>query len=224
MQVVSGALSRRPVVHFEAPPAGALPNEMAALFRWVSGPSRQLDGLLASGLAHLWFVTIHPFDDGNGRLARALSDLMLARADGLTRRFWSMSSQIERDRAEYYRVLEQTQRQGLDVTEWLAWFIGCFSRCIELSTETLVRVRTRSAFWTWLATQPPLSDRQQKMLRRVLEQDTWTTTVKQWAVNGRCSIDTAQRDISVLVERGVLLRGESGGSKTSFHFGWRLTA
>lgn len=220
MQVVSGALSRHPVVHFEAPPAPRVATEMTALLRWVQGPASQTDGLVASGLAHLWFLTIHPFDDGNGRLARALADLVLARADGLTQRFWSMSAQIERERADYYRELERAQRGGLDVTAWLEWFIGCFTRSVALSASTLSRVRTKSSFWRAFASLPPFSERQQKMLRKLLEQDELTLTVKQWATACRCSVDTAQRDITELVSRGVLARNDGGSLKTSYRFSW----
>lgn len=220
MQVVSGALSRRPVVHFEAPPAARVPGEIKALLEWVRGPARKLDGLVASGLSHLWFVTIHPFDDGNGRLARALADLVLARADGLTQRFWSMSAQIERERGDYYRELERAQRGGLDVTGWLEWFIGCFERSVGLASSTLSRVRMKSAFWLAMASSRPLSERQQKMLHKLLEQDELTLTVKQWAMACRCSVDTAQRDIADLATRGVLTRNEGGSLKTSYRFSW----
>lgn len=220
MQVVSGALTRREVVHFEAPPAKRLKREMKVLLAWLAGPSRGLDGLVASALAHLWFVTVHPFDDGNGRLARALSDLVLARADGVSQRFWSMSAQLERDRAGYYRMLEKTQRGGLDVTGWLAWFIDTFERCLALSGKTLEQVRVRNAFWRAHETEAPFTERQQKMLRKVLEQDVPDVTVKQWAAACRCSIDSAQRDISDLVARGVLTKNEGGSSRTSYRFGW----
>lgn len=220
MQVVSGALSREPVVHFEAPPAAQVSREVKALLEWVSGPARELDGLVASGLSHLWFITIHPFDDGNGRLARALADLVLARADGASHRFWSMSAQIERERSDYYRELERAQRGGLDVTSWLQWFIGCFDRSVGLASNSLARVRVKSAFWLAMASSRPLSERQQKMLRLVLEQAELTLTVKQWAAACRCSIDTAQRDIADLVVRGVLARNEGGSLKTSYRFSW----
>ena len=220
MQVVSGSLSRHPVVHFEAPPARRVPAEMKALLAWIKTPPKALDGLIASGVAHFWCVTIHPFDDGNGRLARALADLVLARADGLTQRFWSMSAQIERERADYYRELERAQRGGLDVTGWLEWFIGCFERSVALSVSTLSRVRTRSAFWRTFAALPPFSERQQKMLRKLFEQDELTLTVKQWAAACKCSVDTAQRDIADLVRRGVLARNEGGSLKTSYRFSW----
>lgn len=220
MQVVSGVLSHRPVVHFEAPPAPRVAGEVKALLEWVGGPARKLDGLVASGLAHLWFLTVHPFDDGNGRLARTLADLVLARADGLTHRFWSMSAQIEREHADYYRELERAQRGGLEVTTWLEWFIGCFERSVALASSTLSRVRMKSAFWRAMASSQPLSERQQKMLRQLLEQDELTLTVKQWAAVCRCSVDTAQRDIADLVARGVLTRNEGGSLKTSYRFSW----
>ncbi len=223
LQVVSGVLKRHPVVHFEAPPAKRLPAEMKALLAWLRGPARQLDGLVASGLAHLWFVTIHPFDDGNGRLARALADLVLARADGVTQRFWSMSAQIERERADYYQQLERAQRGGLEVSGWLEWFICCFERSVTLSFSTLSRVRTKSAFWGAMASLPPFSERQQKMVRKILEQDEWTTTVKQWAAVCRCSIDSAQRDIAELVTRGLLARNDGGSLRTSYRFSWAPT-
>ncbi|MGV3624127.1 MAG: Fic family protein [Archangium sp.] len=224
MQVVSGLLTKREVVHFEAPPAKRLKKEMKALLTWLKGPSQALDGLVASGLAHLWFVTVHPFDDGNGRIARALADLVLARADGVTQRFWSMSAQLERDRSEYYRMLEKTQRGGLDVTEWLSWFIDTFERCLSLSATTLKQVTVRNSFWRAHETEAPFNERQQKMLRNVLEQDTPEVTVKQWAAACKCSIDSAGRDIADLVARGVLTKNEGGSSRTSYRFSWSMQA
>ena len=218
MQVVSGALSRKEVVHFEAPPAKRLKREVRAFLAWLEGPAKKLDGLIASGVAHLWFVTLHPFDDGNGRIARSIADLVLARGDGLPQRFWSMSAQLERDRAEYYRQLEKAQRGGVDVTEWLAWFIDSFGRCLELSEQTLQQVRTRNAFWRSQEGKDPFSARQQKMLRKILEQEAPDVTVKQWATACKCSIDSAQRDISDLVERRVLKKNPGGSSRTSYRF------
>ena len=219
MQVVSAPLSRAPVVHFEAPPAARVRAEVRKLLEWLEGPAAHEDGLLASGLAHLWLLTIHPFDDGNGRLARALADLVLARADSVPQRFWSMSSQLQRERADYYRQLEAAQRGRLDVTEWLRWFVGCFTRAIAHSESIVRRVILAHAFWLEHATQAPFNERQQRMLRRVLEEEQ-DLTVKQWARVSKVSIDTAQRDIDALVARKILARNPGGGPRTSYRFAW----
>lgn len=223
MQVVSAPLSRSPVVHFEAPPATRVRKEVRALLRWLGRDAPQQDGLIASGLAHLWFVTIHPFDDGNGRLARALADLVLARADSVPQRFWSMSAQLQRERADYYERLEATQRGGLDVTAWLSWFVGCFTRAIAHSETIVHNVTTAHAFWLAQAGEAPFSERQQRMLRRVLENAEAEVTVKQWAKLSKVSVDTAQRDIDDLVQRKVLRRNAAGGPRTSYRFAWKPT-
>lgn len=220
MQVVSAALSRSPVVHFEAPPAARVRGEVRNLLQWLEGPGAREDGLLASGLVHLWFLTIHPFDDGNGRIARALADLVLARADSVPHRFWSMSSQLQRERADYYLQLEAAQRGRLDVTGWLAWFVACFTRAIAHSESIVRRVTLAHTFWLEHAAQAPFSERQQRMLRRVLE-DEGDVTVKQWARSSKVSLDTAQRDIDDLVGRRILTRNPGGGPRTSYRFAWK---
>ncbi|MBI5478846.1 MAG: Fic family protein [Deltaproteobacteria bacterium] len=218
MQVVSGALGR-PTVHFEAPPAKRLPAETRRLLDWLARPPPTVDGLLGAGLVHLWFVTLHPFDDGNGRLARALADLALARADGLGQRFFSVSSQLERERRAYYEALEATQRGGLDVTPWLEWFSGCVGRAVAHAETQALEVRRKAAFWQAHAA-APFSPRQQKLLARLLDDPSWRLTAKHWATVCRCSADTAARDIQDLVGRGLLARNPGEARNTSYRFAW----
>ena len=213
MQVVSGGYGRERV-HFEAPPAARLDAEMRGFLAWVDADAAE-PALVKAGLAHLWFVTVHPFDDGNGRIARALGDLWLARADHSSRRFYSLSAQIQRDRAAYYRILERTQKGTLDVTAWLLWFLETLRRAIHHSDGTVDKVLLKSRFWR--QQQPAqLNDRQTAMLNRLLEGFDGKLTTRQWAVVTKCSQDTALRDINELVDLGVLERSNSGGRSTSY--------
>ena len=175
-----------------------------------------LDPLLRAALAHLWFVTIHPFEDGNGRLARAIADRMLARSEGAPQRFYSMSSQIQRERSDYYRVLECCQKGSLDVTEWLEWFLGCMERAMEASESLLADVLRKARFWGGQAG-ASFNERQRKVLNRVLDGFEGKLTTSKWARLAKCSTDTALRDIGDLVARGVLLKAEPGGRSTSYH-------
>jgi len=213
MQVVSGPL-RRQVVHFEAPPAGRLDSEMAYFLAWANSASDELP-LIKAGLAHLWFVTLHPFDDGNGRIARAVGDLFLARADGSGQRFYSLSAQIQRERKAYYDILERTQKQSLDVTEWLAWFLDNLNHAVDQAQHTLGAVLTKARFWQrWAPT--PLNERQVKLLNRLLDGFDGKLTSSKWAAISRCSPDTALRDINDLLARGVLRRTDAGGRSTGY--------
>ncbi|OZB32891.1 MAG: cell filamentation protein Fic, partial [Ferrovum sp. 34-44-207] len=166
MQVVSGPIGRQRV-HFEAPPADCLENETSRFLDWVNGVSNE-SPLLKAGLGHLWFVTLHPFDDGNGRIARAIGDLLLARADGSPQRFYSFSAQIQRERKAYYDILERTQKQSLDVTEWLAWFFDTLHRAVDQAQHTLDAVLTKARFWQRWAT-IPLNERQVKLINKLLD-------------------------------------------------------
>lgn len=213
MQVVSGPEGRHRV-HFEAPPAKQLKAEVKAFLAWFNEPPR-LDGLLRAGLAHLWFVTLHPFDDGNGRMARAITDMALAQDEDEPQRFYSVSSQIRADRDAYYRVLEETQRGELDVTRWLRWFLDCFGRAIDAAEAAAGEVLGRAAFWQRSA-QEHFSERQKKVLNRFLAGFEGKLTAKKWAALGKCSIDTAQRDINDLVRRGLLVRNPGGSKNTSY--------
>ncbi len=213
MQVVSGPVGRQKV-HFEAPPADRLQAEMERFIRWMNGDDRD-PLLLKAGLAHLWFVTLHPFDDGNGRIARAIGDLLLVRADGSPQRFYSLSAQIQRERKAYYEILERTQKGTLDVTEWLAWFLTTLQQALEEAHRAIDSVLAKSRFWQrWAGT--PLNERQVKLLNRLLDGFEGKLTTAKWAAIADCSPDTALRDINQLVETGVLKKAEAGGRSTSY--------
>ncbi len=195
MQVVSGPIGRQRV-HFEAPPADRLETETGRFLEWVNADSGE-PPLVKAGLAHLWFVTLHPFDDGNGRIARAIGDLLLARADGSPQRFYSLSAQIQRERKAYYDILERTQKRSMDVTEWLAWFLDTLHRAVDQAQHTLDAVLTKARFWQhWAAT--PLNERQVKLLNRLLDGFEGKLTSSKWAAIAKCSPDTALRDINDL--------------------------
>lgn len=214
MQVVSGPLGRERV-HYEAPAAARLDREVGMFVDWFEHADAATDGVLKAGLAHLWFVTIHPFDDGNGRIARAIADLALARSERSAQRFYSMSSQIRQERAAYYAVLERTQKGTLDVTPWMEWFVACLSRAIDGAQTTLGSVLARARFWQTFAT-APINDRQRLMLNRLLEGFEGRLTTSKWATLAKCSADTALRDILQLVERGILTRNAGRGRSTSY--------
>ncbi len=217
MQVVSGAVGREKV-HFEAPPAERLPEEMARFLDWFEKPS-DIDPLLTAGLAHLWFVTIHPFDDGNGRIARAIADMVLSRSESSRRRFYSMSSQIRRERKEYYSTLESSQRGGVDVTQWQRWFLKCLLRAIEGAQNTLGSVLRKAHFWERFATEP-LNERQIDILNILMDGIEGKLTTSKWAKMAKCSQDTAYRDILDLLQRGALQKDPGGGRSTSYSLAW----
>jgi len=242
MQVVSGRIGGERV-HFQAPAADRLEEEMAAFLAWfnadadpepegasafamnppvmpVSVDPVLIDPVLKAGLAHLWFVTVHPFDDGNGRIARAIADMALARSEGSSRRFYSMSAQIRRERGAYYDVLEKTQKgdlgkDALDVTAWLAWFLGCLGRVFDGAEGTLSAVLRKARFWEAHGAEA-LNGRQRVMLNRLLDGFEGKLTSSKWAKLAKCSQDTALRDILDLVERGFLSRDPSGGRSSSY--------
>jgi Fic family protein len=213
MQVISGRVGRE-AVHFEAPAATRLDREMQAFLDWFNGGGG-MDAVLKAGLAHLWFVTIHPFDDGNGRIARAIADLALARSEQSPQRFYSMSGQIRQERTAYYDVLEQTQKGTLDVTLWMEWFLGCLGGAIEGSQRTLAAVLSKARLWEAIAA-VPLNERQRLVINRLLDGFEGTLTTSKWAKLAKCSQDSALRDILILVERGVLVRNPQGGRSTSY--------
>jgi Fic family protein len=213
MQVVSGRIDR-PKVHFQAPPAYVLPSEIARFLDWANGSTGE-PALVKAGLAHLWFVTLHPFDDGNGRIARAVGDLFLARADGGSQRFYSLSAQIQRERKDYYDILERTQKDSLDVTAWLAWFLATLGQALASAHVTLDGVLTKARFWRhWAGT--PLNERQVKLLNRMLDGFDGKLTSSKWAAIAKCSPDTALRDITQMLALGALRKSESGGRSTSY--------
>ena len=216
MQVVSGPVGKE-TVHFEGPAAARLPGEINRFLAWFNGPSSD-DPVLRAGIAHFWFVTIHPFDDGNGRIARAIADMALARSDESKSRFYSMSSQIEREREEYYSQLERQQRGDLDITPWLEWFLGCLDRAIASAADLLGVVLRKAKLWQKI-NERPVNDRQRKVINRMLANFEGVLTTSKYAKLAKCSTDTALRDILLLVERGILVRNEAGGRSTSYRLG-----
>ncbi len=214
MEVVSGPIGRERT-HYEAPPADRLDKEMDAFLIWFARPGA-MDGLLTAALAHFWFVTIHPFDDGNGRIARAIADMALARAEVSPRRFYSMSAQIRSERNDYYRMLEQTQKNGPDITRWMEWFLSCLHRAIKVADERVGTVLQKARFWQRFATES-LNQRQIKVLNRLLDGGfEGKLTSSKWARLARCSQDTAGRDINDLIARGALRKDPGGGRSTSY--------
>jgi Fic family protein len=204
----------REIVHFEAPAAELLDREMARFLSWFNDPPI-LDEVLISGIAHLWFVTIHPFEDGNGRIVRAIADMALARADGTKERFYSMSSQIEAERKEYYRQLETAQRGDLDITNWLEWFLECLERAIESAESSLAGVLNKARLWGRVNRQP-VNERQRTVINRMLNGFQGHLTTSKYAKLAKCSTDTALRDIQELVERGILVKNPGRGRSTSY--------
>ena len=213
MQVVSGPIGRQRV-YFEAPPADRLEAEISRFLDWLNGPASE-PPLLKAGLGHLWFVTLHPFDDANGRIARAIGDLLLARADGSPQRLYSLSAQIQRERKAYYDILERTQKSSLDVTEWLAWFLDTLHRAVDQAKHTLDAVLAKARFWQRWAT-TPLNERQVKLLNKLLDGFDGKLTSSKWAAIAKCSPDTALRDINDLLALGVLRKSHAGGRSTSY--------
>jgi len=213
MQVVSGPVGREHV-YFEAPPAARLDREMAAFLEWFNKPA-DTDEVLKAGLAHLWFVTIHPFGDGNGRIARAIADMALARSESSPQRFYSMSAQIRQDRAAYYDVLERTQKGTLNITSWMEWFVGCLGRAIDGAQNTLGAVLAKARFWDSVSG-VELNGRQRQVLNRLLDGFEGKLTTSKYAKLAKCSQDTALRDVLPLVESGVLVRSPGGGRSTSY--------
>lgn len=213
MQVVSGPIGRVNV-HFEAPPADGLEGQLDRFLTWFACAD-STDGLVRAGLAHLWFVTLHPFEDGNGRVARAIADCALAQADHAPQRFYSMSSQLRVERSDYYAMLERTQQGGVDVTDWLVWFLGCFSRAVDAAAQTCAGVLRKADFWQRHAADVR-TDRARRVLNRYLDGFDGHLTAKKWAAIGGCSVPTAQRDFHALVVAGVLAQNPGGSKNSSY--------
>lgn len=213
MQVVSGPLGRQ-IVHYEAPPAACLPKEIKRFLTWANRENQE-PALLQAGLAHLWFLTLHPFEDGNGRIARALADLFLTRADGQTQRFYSLSGQIQRERSAYYEILERTQRGNLDVTEYLLWFLEVLGRALQSAQSTLDTVLFKARFWQRIAG-TALNERQVQLINRLLDGFEGKLTSRKWATLTKCSADTALRDINHLIQLGILQKLPAGGRSTAY--------
>jgi Fic family protein len=213
MQVVSGPIGREKV-HYEAPKAKSLSNEMQAFIDWFNG-TQDIDPVLKAAIAHLWFVTIHPFEDGNGRIARAIADMALARSENSPQRFYSMSAQIRQEREAYYDILETTQKGDLDITEWLEWFLDCLDRAFDRADTILASVLRKARFWKKHANKS-FNDRQRKMIERLFEGFEGKLNTSKWAKITKSSQDTALRDIDDLVEKGVLAKDAAGGRSTSY--------
>lgn len=213
MQVVSGP-PHRERVHYEAPAAGCLDTEMQAFFDWFNA-EQGLDPVLKAATAHLWFVTIHPFEDGNGRIARAIADMALARSEHTAQRFYSMSAQIRHERKAYYDILENTQKGDLDITAWLTWFLECLGRAFDGAEVILSTVLKKARFWEVHA-DTPLNDRQRLVINRLLDGFEGKLTSSKWAKLAKCSQDTAGRDIDQLIRRGILVKDAAGGRSTSY--------
>ncbi len=217
MQVVSGAWGRQKV-HFEAPVPERLDTEMKYFVHWFN-TENEIDSVLKAAIAHFWFITIHPFDDGNGRIARAIADAQLAMADGMNWRFYSMSSQINADKKAYYRVLEQTQKGDGDITEWLKWFLNCLKKALVSSEEIIGRIIRKHHFFVKNADKIS-NDRQRKILTRLLDGFEGNLTSSKYAKIAKTSADTALRDLNDLVEKGVLIKSSSGGRSTHYLIKW----
>jgi Fic family protein len=213
MQVVSGAIGKERV-HYEAPEAGRLRQEMKKFLDWFEKDG-STDLVIKTGVAHLWFVTIHPFDDGNGRIARAIADMVLARSERSTQRFYSMSAQIRQERKAYYEILESTQKGDLDITPWLEWFLDCLGRAFERAETTLGAVLGKARFWDRHSA-TAFNDRQRKIVNQLLNGFEGLLTSSKWAKLAKCSQDTALRDIEDLMRKKVLKKDTAGGRSTSY--------
>jgi Fic family protein len=213
MQVISGAIGKQ-CVHYEAPAARWLRVEMKRFLDWFNKADSS-DLVLKAGIAHLWFVTIHPFDDGNGRIARAIADMVLARSEQSAQRFYSMSAQIRHERKAYYAILEATQKGNLDITDWLGWFLDCLGRSIESAETTLAAVLKKARFWDRFSG-TGFNDRQRRIVNQLLNGFEGKLTSSKWAKLAKCSQDTALRDIEDLVQKGVLMKDAAGGRSTSY--------
>ena len=213
VRVISGPMGRQKV-HFEAPSAALVTSEMQTFLDWFNEPS-DTDAVLKAALAHLWFVTVHPFDDGNGRIARAIADMALARSDDSPQRFYSMSAQILKERRAYYDVLERTQKESMDITVWMAWFVDCLGRALESAEATLDATLAKGRFWGRIAG-IPINQRQSKVLNLLLGDFEGNLTTTKWARLTKCSHDTALRDIAGLVDHGILARSAEGGRSTNY--------
>ncbi|HET7805430.1 MAG TPA: Fic family protein [Pseudolabrys sp.] len=214
MQVVSGAAGRERV-HFEAPQAPRLNREMGTFLDWFNNAETSLDPVLKAGIAHLWFVTIHPFEDGNGRIARAIADQQLARSENSAQRFYSMSAQISQERKIYYEILESTQKADLDITSWLQWFLGCLDRAFNGAETILASVLKKAKFWE-LHMSESFNERQRAMINRLLDGFEGKLTSSKWAGICKSSQDSASRDINDLLNRGILIKDAGGGRSTSY--------
>jgi Fic family protein len=216
MQVISGGMGRERV-HFEAPDAELIPDEMQAFQTWFNKDEAEygLDPVLKAAIAHFWFVTIHPFDDGNGRIARSITDMQLAKADGTKQRFYSMSAQIRKQRNSYYQILENSQKGDLDLTDWIVWFLNCLNSALFATEDLLHKVFNKAKYWRFLDDKS-LNERQKLMLNKLLDGFEGKLNTSKWAKIAKTSQDSALRDIQNLINQGVLVKEEGGGRSTSY--------
>jgi len=214
MQVVSGPMGRERI-HFEAPATDRLEREVSAFLKWFEA-ANGIDPVLKAGIAHFWFVTIHPFEDGNGRISRAIADMALARAEGMIERFYSMSAQIEAEKKQYYLNLERSQKGGVDITSWLEWFLGCLGRAVAGAEDGLASVLRKAKIWERINSQSPVNERQRKVINRLLDGFEGKLSTSKYAKLAKCSGDTALRDIKILLDQGILVQDEGGGRNTSY--------
>lgn len=212
MQVVSGAMGKEKV-HFQAPDSELLEKEMTRFIDWFNG--NKTDLVIKAAIAHLWFVTIHPFDDGNGRITRALTDMLLSQSDKSTQRFYSMSAQIRLERKEYYEILEKTQKGDLDITHWIIWFLICLINALKATNSVLTRVLFKAKFWQ-KHVHTTINDRQRKLLNKLMDGFDGKLTSSKWAKIAKCSKDSAIRDINDLIDKGILQKEAAGGRSTNY--------
>lgn len=213
MKVVSGAMGKEKV-HFQAPDSALLEKEMNLFLNWVDN-NKVTDLVLKAAIAHLWFVTIHPFDDGNGRITRAITDMLLAQSDNSPQRFYSMSAQIRIDRKQYYEILEKTQKGDLDITEWMKWFLNCLINALKSTNLILNKVLMKADFWN-IHSKTSFNERQTKLLNKILDGFDGKLTSSKWSKIAKCSKDTAIRDINDLIEKNILQKEEAGGRSTNY--------
>lgn len=212
MRVISGAMGHEKV-HYEAPPSVDVPVEMARLIDWCN--TADLSPFIMAGVAHLWFVTVHPFDDGNGRISRTVADMLLARLDVDSARYYSMSAEINRNKKAYYEILERTQKGSLDITEWLLWFFGCLEKAIVRASDTVERTLHKTAYWDKFR-EVEINERQHKVINRLWDGFEGKLTSSKWAKICSCSQDTALRDINDLISKGMLKRSSDGGRSSNY--------
>lgn len=213
MQVISGAMGKEKI-YYQAPAATVIEREMESFITWYNNKSQQ-DLIIKAGIAHLWYITIHPFEDGNGRIARAITDMLLAKSEGITQRFYSMSAQIRLERQKYYEILEKSQKGTLDVTEWLVWFLNCLKEALNSSGQILSRILYKHKFWNKYATQV-LNNRQVLLINKLLDGFSGKLTTSKWAKIAKCSTDSALRDIQDLRQKQILRKDVSGGRSTNY--------
>jgi Fic family protein len=221
MQVVSGSMGKEKI-HFQAPSPSVVKKEMDAFLDWFNKET-DIDGVLKAAIAHFWFIIIHPFDDGNGRIARAISDMLLARSEESTQRFYSLSNQILTEKKKYYEILQQVQHSSGDITDWLDWFLNCLYRALEITEDTLKRVLKKADFWD-RNKETILNSRQRLMLNKLFDGFYGKLKSSKWAKITKCSADTALRDIKDLIEKGILKQEKSGGRSTNYELTeeWRM--